>query len=314
MKNKKVSVIIPTYNTEKYIERCLHSVTEQTYQNLEIIIVDDGSIDRTVELCQKYQRTDSRINIITKENGGAGSARNVGLKNVSGDYISFIDSDDYIEKEMIDVLVSLLEENNADISICGVYTNPAQKSVSNEIICYDNITALCNLLNEKILSYPVNKLYNKALFDGVFFPESMTFEDLYVMPEIFSKASKVVETKLDLCCYYYDRPDNVSSKKDIRHTVDCAVAFLHRYNFACKILPAGCDISDALKKAVSMTIGAYGLTNSMHQYKDFNKASKQFFKTNLIHILFNTKLDWKRKAAAIIIAYTDLYKRLLSEK
>lgn len=310
VQNKMVSVIIPTYNTEKYVKKCLKSVMEQTYRNIEIIVVDDGSNDYTVEYCRLYQQIDSRIKIITKDNGGAGSARNIGLKNASGDYVSFVDSDDYIEKQMIETLVRLLEEYNADISFCGVYTNPYEKSNSNELICYDNRTAFCNLLSERILSYPVNKLYKKELFDNVWFPENMTFEDLYIMPEIFSKASKVVETKADLYWYYYNRPDNISSKKNIQHAVDCAVAFVHRYEFACKILSVECELGDALKKAVSMTIGAYGLTHSLQQYQSFNITAKHFIKENLKKIILNPKLDWKRKAVATVVAYTNLYKYL----
>lgn len=310
VKGKKISVIVPAYNTEKYIERCLRSIIKQTYQNIEIIIVDDGSIDRTVEFCMRYQQIDSRIVVLTKKNGGAGSVRNLGLKNASGDYISFIDSDDYVEEQMLEVLVRLLEDNNADISFCGVYTNPSEKSDSDEVICYDKKTALNNLLNETILSYPVNKIYRKELWDGVCFPENMTFEDLYIMPEIFCKASKVVETKADLYWYYFNRPDNVSSKKNIQHAVDCAVAFVHRYDYARKTMFEEHELGNALKKAVSMTIGAYGLTQGMQQYHDFNMYSKRFIKINLRHILLNTELDWKRKFVAMVIAYTKLYKWL----
>lgn len=310
VKGKKISVIVPVYNTEKYIERCLRSIIKQTYQNIEIIIVDDGSIDRTVEFCMHYQQIDSRIVVLTKKNGGAGSARNLGLKNASGDYISFIDSDDYVEEQMLEVLVRVLEDNNADISFCGVYTNPSEKIDSDEVICYDKKTALNNLLNETILSYPVNKIYRKELWDGVYFPENMTFEDLYIMPEIFCKARKVVETKADLYWYYYNRPDNVSSKKNIQHAVDCAVAFVHRYDYARKTMFKEYELRNALKKAVSMTIGAYGLTQGMQQYHEFNLYSKRFIKLNLQHILLNTELDGKRKLVAMVIAYTKLYKWL----
>lgn len=310
MNEKKISVIVPVYNTEKYIEKCLQSIMEQTYHNIEIIIVDDGSNDRTVDICMRYQQIDTRIVVLTKKNGGAGSARNLGLKIASGEYIAFVDSDDFIQEQMLDVLVRVLEDNNADISFCGVYTNHAQKSDSNKIICYDRKTALRNLLNEKILSYPVNKIYRKELWNGVSFPEDMTFEDLYIMPEIFCKANKVVEIKQDLYWYYFNRPDNVSSKKNIQHAVDCAIAFIHRYDYGCKTMIAEKDLKIALKKAVSVTIGAYGLTQGMKQYHDFNIRSRKFIRTNLRSILLNNDLDCKRKFVAIVIAYTKLYKWL----
>ena len=119
MDEKLVSVIIPAYNIEDYIGRCLDSIISQTYKNLEIIVVDDGSRDHTGEILDNYAKKDRRIKVIHKENGGVSSARNKGIEAAEGDYIGFIDGDDLIEPEMYKTLVDLLEEENADIAHCG---------------------------------------------------------------------------------------------------------------------------------------------------------------------------------------------------
>ena len=119
MDEKLVSVIIPAYNIEDYIGRCLDSVLSQTYKNLEILVVDDGSSDCTGEILDDYEKKDQRIRVIHKENGGVSSARNIGIEAATGDYIGFVDGDDLMEPEMYKTLVNLLKEENADIAHCG---------------------------------------------------------------------------------------------------------------------------------------------------------------------------------------------------
>ena len=119
MMEKLVSVIIPAYNIERYISRCLDSIMAQTYNNLEIIVIDDGSKDQTAEILDDYQKRDSRIIVVHKENGGVSSARNNGLDIATGDYISFVDGDDLIESNMYEILVKILEKEKTDIAHCG---------------------------------------------------------------------------------------------------------------------------------------------------------------------------------------------------
>ena len=117
--NKKISVIIPVYNTSKLLRRCLDSVINQTYKNLEIILINDGSTDDSLSICKEYSQNDSRIILIDKENEGGGKARNAGLDRATGDYIAFVDSDDYIDPDMYSVLMNNLKTSEADISTCG---------------------------------------------------------------------------------------------------------------------------------------------------------------------------------------------------
>lgn len=126
-----VSIIIPIYNVEKYLKRCVDSVLSQTYENIEIILVDDGSPDNCPLMCDEIAKADPRIKVIHKENGGLSSARLAGFKKASGDYILFIDSDDYIEKDMVEKLVLATKEKDADLAICGYYTQFDDRKVEN---------------------------------------------------------------------------------------------------------------------------------------------------------------------------------------
>ncbi len=121
MNNELISVIIPIYNVEKYLEKCIESIINQTYKNLEIILVDDGSKDKSDEICDEYAKKDNRIKVIHKENSGVSSARNVGIENSKGEYISFVDSDDWLEKDFIEKLHNIIKENNSDLAQSGYY-------------------------------------------------------------------------------------------------------------------------------------------------------------------------------------------------
>lgn len=124
MKNPLISVIVPVYKTEQYLDRCVESIVNQTYQNLELILVDDGSPDNCPQMCDKWGEKDDRIKVIHKENDGLANARNSGIEICTGDYVMFTDSDDYIELDMVEFLVDLAIENDADVARCGFFVNP----------------------------------------------------------------------------------------------------------------------------------------------------------------------------------------------
>ena len=115
MNNDLISIIVPVYNVEKYIVRCLESILSQTYKNIEVIIVNDGSVDKSGEICERYAKKDNRIKLINKSNGGLSDARNKGIDQANGIYITFVDSDDYISQNYVEILYKLIKENNADI-------------------------------------------------------------------------------------------------------------------------------------------------------------------------------------------------------
>ena len=198
MDEKLVSVIIPAYNIEDYIGRCLDSIISQTYKNLEIIVVDDGSRDHTGEVLDNYAKKDRRIKVIHKENGGVSSARNKGIEVAEGDYIGFIDGDDLIEPEMYKTLVDLLEEENADIAHCGYqmvfpdrvdyYHNTGKKKIQT------TEEGLKDLLSgEMIEPGLVNKLYKKELIKNCRLDETVKInEDLLMNYQLFKLSQKSV--------------------------------------------------------------------------------------------------------------------------
>lgn len=208
-----ISIIIPCYNAEQSLERCLNSVVSQYYQNLEIIIVDDGSRDQTSDIYTKFKQEDYRIKVIRQNNSGVSKARNVGLKAVTGAYVCFVDSDDWVEKNYCEELYNILAAENADVSIIEAsYEDENGTIVYNKPISKDKIfdgqQALILLLEDKeIQSHPWGKLFKSSLLKNVRFPENLkSFEDYSTLFKIFDKAVKVV--KSDKKLYHYVQRDN----------------------------------------------------------------------------------------------------------
>ncbi|MBQ2407313.1 MAG: glycosyltransferase [Lachnospiraceae bacterium] len=211
--NKKISVIIPVYNAEKYLKRCIESVINQTYKNLEIIMVDDGSKDNSGSMCDEYAAKDNRIKVIHKQNSGVSDTRNTGLDNVTGDMIAFVDSDDYIVSDFFEKLYSLKGKENAHIAMCNFsrfskdivkeeQTNPEIKSWTGRDIL-NNIYGVYGNLFSGVLW---NKLYDACLFDGLKFPVNLRNEDEFMLPKVLDRAGKLVYTSEKL--YFYFENDN----------------------------------------------------------------------------------------------------------
>ena len=160
-----ISIIVPVYNVDKYIERCIQSIINQTYKNLEIILIDDGSTDKSGAICDKYSKIDNRINVIHKKNGGLSEARNVGLDIARGDYIGFVDSDDYIHPQMYELLYKNLIGTSADISIIKHIRKEEELGLGdiNSKKVYSNLEAIENILKKDsgIFIASCNKLYKK---------------------------------------------------------------------------------------------------------------------------------------------------------
>lgn len=200
MENSKISVIIPVYKVEKYLSKCLDSVINQTYKNLEIILVDDGSPDKSGEICDEYASRDERIKVIHKENGGVARARNTGLDIASGDYIGFVDSDDWIEQDMYELLMKNATQYDADISMCGetIYENGKvfSSSSGNEIVQLNRIEAKKITVVGGSMGLIWNKIYRKNVIGDIrFSPEYGCSEDLMFVYLVLSNLNKLVVDK-----------------------------------------------------------------------------------------------------------------------
>ena len=224
MEQELISVIVPIYNTELYLKRCLDSIIKQTYKNLEIILVDDGSTDNSLKICNEYKAKDKRIKVYHKKNEGLSSTRNYGMKKACGNYLFFIDSDDFMSLDIIEFLYNSLKENQADIVTCkhhDVLNNQIieEISINNSYLC-NNEQALAKLLYQKDCSTNTwAKLYKKELFNNILFPEKIICEDLATTYLLFSKANKVVINTSKK--YYYVKRYNsiINSKFDISRMI-----------------------------------------------------------------------------------------------
>ncbi len=213
--NDLISIIIPVYKVESYIHNCINSVINQTYSNLEIILVDDGSPDNCPQICDEYASIDSRIRVIHKSNGGLSDARNAGLDIATGEYIVFIDSDDQVSLDYIEYLYNMLKENpNSRLSVCGVMQIQQGQQISEDKhIEYQHLTpcqALENMLYAKgieICSYA--KMYHKSLFENLKFPKGKVYEDSATTYLLFEMSPEIVYGN-KRCYYYFTRPGSIS--------------------------------------------------------------------------------------------------------
>lgn len=200
----KVSIVVPVYGVEKYIAECIESLLSQSYRNLEILLVDDGGKDRSPEICEQYAAQDDRIRVIHKPNGGAASARNVGIDEATGEYICFVDGDDLIEKDFVFHLWSALSKADADIAECGLYylTKTATDAVQvKDLGVYDRNAYLKRFTSHWTCSLMTNKLFKRSTVGSVRFEEGHCIDDEFFTYLVVMNCHKVVVTDEALYCY-----------------------------------------------------------------------------------------------------------------
>lgn len=225
MQNIKVSIIIPVYNVKEYVEKCIESVLNQTYKNIEVIIINDGSTDGCEKIVNKYAQKDKRIKVINKENGGLASARNIGLKLVTGNYVMFVDSDDWIAENTIEKLYKELKKEKYDIIEFG-YTKVDEKSIivdgykfyekkllSNESILKEYFSN--NIIQEVVW----NKIYNRNILQGISMQEGRIYEDYMVMPEILINTNELLIIP-DIFYSYLQRRNSIVHSKFSKKNLD----------------------------------------------------------------------------------------------
>ncbi len=243
-----ISVIVPVYNVEKYLDKCIKSIVNQTYQNLEIILIDDGSTDESAKICDLWAEKDERITVIHKANGGVSSARNMGLEHASGDYIGFIDSDDFIENDFYELLLNNMNEYNADVSRC-IYRyayddghTKASDELNEDIVVFDNnIDVLNDLHNSGHKSVVLwNKLYKASILKNVRFDELLKVgEDVVFNYFAFKKANRMVcqdipkyNYRMRECSSRYYDGYNFQASRSMKVIIDdpeCPVALYSKY-------------------------------------------------------------------------------------
>ncbi|MFZ7133255.1 MAG: glycosyltransferase family 2 protein [Eubacteriales bacterium] len=252
--NELISIIVPIYKVEKYLHRCVDSILNQIYKNLEIILVDDGSPDNCGSICDEYKTKDYRIKVIHKKNGGLSDARNAGLELVNGDYICFLDSDDWIHEEYISKLYHLLIKTNSDISVCNFIRTSTENILINnfneEIYEFSNVEALGQFIDKLYVQMVVSwgKLYKKKLFNNIRFPVGRIHEDEFITYKLIYKANKIVFSTAQLL-YYWQRNESIMGVGfNIKYRLDALDALEERAEF---LLEVGLDdISSKTYKSV----------------------------------------------------------------
>ena len=260
MKEPLISIIVPVYGVEKYLTQCVQSLINQTYKNLEIILVDDGSPDNSGALCDELAKTDTRIKVIHRPNGGQSAARNDGLAIASGEMLGFVDSDDYIDNDMYQYLYSLLSKYDADISVCAFRkfseeSGVLQKENAEEITSYSNKQAMKLLLEDELIgSHPCNKLFKRSIFGDLKFPEGRVYEDIALMHRVFAQANTVAcSTKMEY--NYLIRGNSTSYTQTAKWGYSLFKAFQDRCEFICEEYPEFSDI--AIEKAIGAALGSF---------------------------------------------------------
>lgn len=237
----KISIIIPAYNVQKYLNKCIESVIAQTYKKIEIILVDDGSTDESSKLCDIWASKDDRINVIHKKNGGLSEARNIGLDNSTGKFVMFIDSDDYIEPDMVALLYNRAINDNSQMVLCNFnYVDESyqyMKQLNLNLPLKDEIISKEEFLNRlvkdnKYWYYVVawNKLYNRELFNDIRYPIGKLHEDEFIIQLIVDKCINISCVQNSLY-NYLQRNNSIMGKKVNSRTIDGAEAFLLRANY-----------------------------------------------------------------------------------
>lgn len=293
-----ISVIVPVYKVENYIKQCVESILHQTYTNLEIILVDDGSPDKCPWICDEYAKIDKRVIVLHKENGGQSSARNKALEVAKGDYLAFVDSDDYLSENMYSVMMETMLSEKCDIVMCArvdVFNNrkkeyfflPASRTYSGE-------EALDLMLMDTIGSQPWDKIYRRNTYEGLRFPEGRIYEDIGTTYLAFSRCSKFSYIHTPL--YYYRMNESGTSFSEKPNKIfDTFLSFYERMKYA------EVSKSKALNRCLKLTFGTamgalnYHIRFGFEQEKKNIPIVESFLREYKARIMKNVEISIPRK-------------------
>lgn len=298
-----VSVIVPVFNSEKYLDKCINSILGQSYKNFELILVNDGSTDSSYDICKKYESLDSRVMVIDKNNGGAAQARNVAIQKSNGKYLAFVDSDDYIDTDFIKTLFDQINSANADISTCNyysIYTNGKNIERANKPTFkeFNNLEAVRDLLieNSSLETILCNKLFKKQLFsdNNLKLIEGEIYEDTRLLYKLAYYSQKTIFINKPL--YYYLQRDGSVMNHGVK---------LKYLKLQTIITEEANDWLSQKTNKLDLEIQAYKLTGQINSlnymvdgkriYNDIWKKVSRDIKINFINYLKNPYITKNRK-------------------
>ena len=306
MEKELISVIVPIYNVEKYIARCLDSLISQTHSNIQIIVVNDGTLDKSREIVEKYKTDDKRIEIYDKGNGGLSDARNYGLKHVRGKYVCFVDSDDWVSNDYIETLYSIFREN-VNITCGGFeYFYDNGKTEIKECMrktVLSNAAAMQALCEGKWMTNHVwNKMYRVQLFENIQFEVGRHFEDIYIMHQLFAKATQIICTD-KIIYHYFMRGESIIHQKNAQNDMDIFIGYCRRYEF----------LQDRKLKRIVLKYCAWAcykslyLTKSEYVNEEDLRVARKFWKKHKDIDKLGIKYFFMHK-------YPEIYRKLLAVK
>ena len=309
--NELISVVVPVYNVEKYLDKCVESILGQTYKKIEIILVDDGSTDNSGIKCDEWSKKDDRISVIHKENGGLSDARNVGMNVANGVYITFVDSDDFLDLEYLEKLYNFIVEEKADIGVCNPYYYYESSRIEKRYhivgkkIVDDALSMTIRLLYQKQYDTSAwGKLYRTKLFkeNKIYYPKGKLYEDIATTYKVFLKANKIAFLNQEL--YYYRQRDDSIMRKEFN------IKEMDYIENTKMLLESVSSINKSIQKAaisrfVSANFAIYRKINDEENYCNQIKYIQRNIKKYRKIVLFDIKSRMKNKIA-VIFSYINL--------
>lgn len=302
-----ISIIVPVYRVEPYIRNCIDSICQQTYKNIEIILVDDGSPDACGRICDEYTKKDSRIKVIHKENGGLSSARNAGICAASGDWIGFVDSDDHITEDMYERLWKLAKKYDSQIAIGGrtyVFEDGKQMIRYKEVYedqVFNGLEALVRM--NSFASFDMgacDKLYRKELFEEIRFPLGKLSEDYYVMPRLLTNCERVAYNPRPI--YYYNQRKNSLTQSE-KINFDFADAAGEQLAFIMEHYPAYEGMARTAYASAQMTVYNFHIKNNVICGRALTKSMRRIVRENEAFVYEEKQLSKIKKLQTFLFVH-----------
>ena len=314
--NELISIIVPVYNVEQYLEKCVDSIINQTYKNLEIILVDDGATDSSSKLCDKLAKIDNRIKVYHKENGGLSDARNYGVERATGDYIGFVDSDDYIDAEMYEKLYEAIKKENVDVAECNlkiIYPNRV------ELFTEQNYYNVCTkqeyleeyLKIEKIFGSACVRLIKSNIAKKLKFPVGKLYEDTYYAYDLINVADSYVIMEAPYYNYLM-RENSITNARFNPRIFDLIEIVEEFHNIVYENYPELEEAADYRKMYAYFSVLNSILLEEEFKNNSFYPQIVNYFKENHIKLLRNKYITRNRKLSILLIKINiNLYRRVL---
>lgn len=299
-----ISVIVPAYNCEKYLEASIKSVIKQTYKNFELLIIDDGSTDNTSLLCEELKVLDNRIKVFHKGNGGLSDARNYGIKRAKGKYICFLDADDTYNKNYLSELLRLIKENNVLLAVCGyieVFPNGTKRY--SKVLETDSVLSQKEVvekfaLNKVFTAHAWTKMYDATLFEKVEFPKGKNYEDIFIMPKIIDQCDNIAFSSKHLINYNLV-PNSISRSINISNEIDAFFATFEKFKLYSSIEGLYYDLAkEPIEIALRLKIHAR--KNKDDKYLNVIPSINKFLNNFMFDFKIYKKLNYKFKCLLLV--------------